>query len=176
MRVMVYSSVESIIKSLGISDGSPELQEVHRICGFVHNLPSKEISVESYVALLRWAATRYYPDLSQSAGLYQLGLKFLEGYRATILGRVQLASIHLIGPHRLIKRVPELFSKSTNFGERTVKQVDTQLYLVSFRGIPVPADFYCGLFHAGLKAAGVEHPSITFEQIGLEDVDFKVSW
>ncbi len=175
-RLMSYSVVEGLLKGLRIQDNSPEMEEIARICGYVRKLPPKELAVEKFVELLEWLALHYYSNLARSDALFEVGARLFEGYRTTILGRVQLAAINIMGPDRLTKRFVEFADKNSNFGERTVEEVGLHSYIIHYRGVPLPGDYLLGLMKSGLVAAGVANPSLSWSQVGPEDTDFKVSW
>ncbi len=176
-RTFNYSLVEALLKGHNIKDDDPAMVQVARICSYsAHRLPPKEVSAEAYNELLNWMAAYFYPDLPQSEALFEVGSHFFEGYRTTILGRVQLAAIHIMGPDRLTQRYVEMTNRNSNFGERTVTQLGVHNYLIRYRGVPLPGDYLIGVMKSGLAAAGLANPKLSWEQLGPEDTDFRVSW
>lgn len=175
-RLIGYSLLESLLKGLGIRENSPDMVHVARICGYTRNIPPREVPVETFVEFLDWLAGHFYPQLPRSEGLFEVGTKLFEGYRSTILGRVQLAALNIMGPDRLTLRYAEISGRNSNFGERGVIQEGPHSYLIRYRGIPLPGDYILGVMKGGLAAAGVSNPNLSWEQVGPEDMNFKASW
>jgi uncharacterized protein (TIGR02265 family) len=175
-RLISHSLIESLLRGLGISESSPEMEQIARICGYVRRIPPREVQVEKYVELLHWLAKQFYPQLPESEGLFEIGAKLFEGYRTTIIGRVQLAAIHIMGPDRLIMRYNEITSRNSNFGERSITQTGPHSYQICYRGIPLPGDYILGVIKGGMTAAGVNNLQLSWQQVGKEDMDFQVAW
>jgi uncharacterized protein (TIGR02265 family) len=172
---MKHSAVEGLLRGLGVQPDGPEMAEVLALCGASGHLPP-ELPVEQFCAILEWAARRFFPTLPREAGLFQCGYHLFTGYRQTLLGQIQLAALHLMGPDRLMRRGPEFVGRNSNFGQRTSEQLGPHHFRLSFRGVPIPGDYYLGLLTSGLEAAGVEHPRVSFQQVGPEDMDFEAAW
>jgi uncharacterized protein (TIGR02265 family) len=175
MRIVKYSALEGLLKGHDVTDGSPMLQDIYKLCNFKHGLPETEIPVETFDAVLKWMAQKFYPNEPPNKALFNVGAKLFEGYRKTILGRIQLATMNALGPDQLAMRAPKLVGVNTNFGERTVEKVGPNNYLVKFKGVPLPGDYYSGIFAAGLKVQGL-NPDVTWKQVGPEDMEFYVRW
>ena len=176
MRMMKYVVVEALLKGLGIEDKSPELEKIAKICGYPPSLPVREIPVENFEKLLEWLAAYFYPELPKSEGLFKVGSKLFEGYRKTILGRVQLAALNLMGPERVVKLFPDYSGKNTNFGKRWWEQRGPQSYVICYRNVPLPAEYILGLLYGSLVEVGIKNAVLDFKKIGPEDTDFMVSW
>lgn len=174
-RRMRYAPLEALLKGLDIAERSAEMRDIIRLCGGTDYAPS-EIPVECFAEVLHYLARQRFGNLPVSEGLFRVGSCLFEGYRKTLLGQIQLAALHLLGPERLVRKIPEFVGRSSNFGQRTVEQVGPNHYRVHFRGVPLPGDYYNGILHAVLHATGVSSPQSSWEQIGPEDMTFHVRW
>jgi uncharacterized protein (TIGR02265 family) len=174
-RRMRYAPLEALLKGLDIPERSDEMRDIIRLCGGTDYAPS-EIPVECFAEVLHYLARQRFGSLSASEGLFQVGACLFEGYRKTLLGQIQLAALHLLGPERLVRKIPEFVGRSSNFGQRTVEQLGPNDYRVYFRGVPLPGDYYNGMLHAVLGATGVSSPQTSWEQTGPEDMTFHVRW
>jgi uncharacterized protein (TIGR02265 family) len=174
-RRMRYAPLEGLLRSLEIHERSAEMKEIIRLSGGTDYVPS-EIAVEHFAEVLHFLARTRFASLPPSEGLFRVGACLFEGYRKTLLGQIQLAALHLLGPDRLMRKVPEFVGRSSNFGTRTVEQLGPNNYRVEFRGVPLPGDYYSGILHAALRATGVSSPQSTWEQKGPEDMTFEVRW
>ncbi|MCY1075203.1 DUF2378 family protein [Archangium lansingense] len=174
-RRMRYAPLEGLLRSLEIHERSAEMKEIIRLSGGTDYVPS-EIAVERFAEVLLFLARTRFASLSPSEGLFRVGACLFEGYRKTLLGQIQLAALHLLGPDRLMRKIPEFVGRSSNFGTRAVEQLGPNTYRVDFRGVPLPGDYYNGILHAALRATGVSSPQSSWEQTGPEDMTFEVRW
>ncbi|WP_158501710.1 DUF2378 family protein [Vitiosangium sp. GDMCC 1.1324] len=172
---MRYAPLEGLLRGLGIDERSAEMREIVRLSGGTDYVPS-EIAVERFAEVLHFLARQHFGTLPASEGLFHVGECLFEGYRKTLLGQIQLAALHLLGPERLVRKIPEFVGRSSNFGERTTERLSANEYRVHFRGVPLPGDYYNGILHAALRITGVHSPQTSWKQTGLEDMTFEVRW
>jgi uncharacterized protein (TIGR02265 family) len=172
---MRYAPLEGLIRSLEIHENSAEMKEIIRLCGGTDYIPS-EIPVENFAEVLHFLARTRFATLPLSEGFFQVGACLFEGFRKTLLGQIQFAALHLLGPERMVRKIPEFLGRSSNFGERTTERIGPNDYRVYFRGVPLPGDYYNGILHALLRATGVNSPQTRWEQTGPEDMMFEVRW
>lgn len=173
MRMVAFSSLQGLTLGLGIGLRTPEMEAILAQCDSPGRLPD-QVPVERFGAALKWLAQQRFSALPPAQALERVGAAVFLGYRQTILGQVQLAALRLIGPDRFLRRVPAIFARTTNFGERTVEQVGSGFYRIHFRGVPLPGSYYCGMVREALRATGAENVTATFVQLGPEDMDFDV--
>ena len=174
-RRMRYAPLEGLLRGLDIHERSAEMKEIIRLSGGTDYVPP-EIAVENFGEVLLFLARTRFATLPPSEGLFQVGACLFEGYRKTLLGQIQLAALHLLGPERLMRKIPEFVGRSSNFGTRTVERLGPNDHRVYFRGVPLPGDYYKGILHAALRATGVQAPQTRWEQTGPEDMMFEVRW
>jgi len=174
-RRMRYAPLEGLLRGLGIHERSAEMREIIRLSGGTDYVPS-EIAVEDFARVLHFLASSHFAARPLSEGLFHVGACLFEGYRKTLLGQIQLAALHLLGPDRLVRKIPEFVGRSSNFGTRTVERLGPNDYRVYFRGVPLPGDYYSGILHAALRATGAQSPQTRWEQTGPEDMVFEVRW
>jgi uncharacterized protein (TIGR02265 family) len=176
-RPVRISALEGVLRGLDLSPGTSAWTEAARLMGGTNGALPSVVSVEQYVELMRWGAHTFFPTLSPSKGLYEVGFRLFPGYRKTLLGSLQLAALPVLGPHRLIQMAPELFRRNAPFGERTVRQLGPTHYRLEFRGIPIPPEFYCGAMTSGLQITGAGGFSqVISRTLSAEDVDYEASW
>lgn len=176
-RPVRISALEGILRGLDLSPGAPAWREAAKLLGGTDGALPSVVSVEQYVELMRWGARTFFATLSPGKGLYEVGFRLFPGYRKTLLGSLQLAALPLLGPHRLIQKAPELFGRNAPFGKRTVHQLGPTRYRLEFRGIPIPAEFYCGAMSSALQMSGAGgRCQVTSRVLGPEDVDYEISW
>jgi len=174
-RAFKHSAVEGLLRGMGVTQGSLEMAEIIQLCGGTRDMPT-EVSVDRYIALLDWLAQRFFPNKPRLEGLQAVGRRMFHGYRETLLGKIQLAALNVVGPDRLMRKAGEFIGRNSNFGQRTSEQVGPRHYRIRFRGIPLAPEFYCGLCLSAFDVLSVKNGRITFEQHSAEDFDLDVRW
>ncbi|MBF5044013.1 DUF2378 family protein [Aggregicoccus sp. 17bor-14] len=175
-RPVRVSALEAILRGLGHAPGSPAWREAAGLLGGQLGALPAIVPVESYVELMRWAARTAFPTLIPTQGIYEVGLRLVDGYQQTLVGKLQLATLPLLGPHRIAMMSPDLFRRNAPFGTRTIRQVGPGQYLLEFRGIPIPSEFYVGALTSSLRVAGMKGGDVTARVLGPEDVDYDIRW
>jgi len=172
---MGYAPVEGVLRGAGVTPGSTTMKEAIRICGGTEHLPER-VPLERFGELLHFLARHCFSTLPLEEGLARVGACLFEGYGKTLLGQIQLAALHLIGPDRFLRKAPEFLSRSSNFGTRTTEQLGPKHWSVHFQGVPLPGVYYQGMLEAALRATGVKEPRTSVEQLGPEELKFDVRW
>ena len=174
-RAFKHSAVDGLLRGMGVSLGSVEMAEIIQLCGGTRDMPT-EVPVGRYIALLEWLALRYFPKKPLLAGLEAVGRRMFHGYRETLLGKIQLAALNVVGPDRLMRKAGEFIGRNSNFGQRTSEQLGPRHYRIRFRGIPIAPEFYCGLCLSAFDVLGIKTGRITYEKQSPEDFDLDVRW
>ncbi len=174
-RFFKNSAVEGLLRGLGVAPGSLDMAEVIQLCGGTRDMPA-EVPADRYVALLEWLARRFFPEKPLPLGLEGVGRRMFHGYRETLLGKIQLAALNVVGPDRLMRKMGEFIGRNSNFGERTSEQLGPRHYRLRFRSVPVAPEFYRGLCLSAFDVLGIQSGRISFERLGPEDTDFDVRW
>lgn len=167
--------VEGMMRGMGIELASEEGQSLVRALGGTRTLPA-DVPAERYAEVVRLVARRHHPQLSEARGLHEVGKAVFEGYRKTLMGKLALSALSLMGPERLVKKIPEILRRNTNFGERHVEQRGPNHYVIVSRGVPLPGDYYAGVLDAAMHAVGVEPQLLRWEQTAPEDTLHEVRW
>lgn len=174
-RAFKNSAVEGLLRGVGVTAGSLEMAEVIQICGGTRDMPA-EVPVDRYIALLEWLARRFFSSKPLPEGLEAVGRRMFHGYRETLLGKIQLAALNVVGPDRLMRKAGEFIGRNSNFGERTSEQIGPKHYLIHFRGIPIAPEFYRGLCLSAFDVMSVKSGEISFQRLGPEDFDLDIRW
>jgi uncharacterized protein (TIGR02265 family) len=175
-RPVRISALEAVLRGLGHDPGSPAWGEAAALLGGQFGALPATVPVEGYVELMRWGARTAFPGMSAAKGIYEVGLRLVDGYQKTLIGKLQLATLPLLGPHRLAMASPDLFRRNAPFGTRTVHKVGPTQYRMEFRGIPIPSEFYAGALTSSLRIAGAKDGRVEPRVLGPEDVDYEISW
>lgn len=125
------------------------------------------------VALL---AERCLADLSPEAARRLIGRYYLLRFRETILGRVLLATLPLMGWERALRRVPQDLGAVTNYGTRAVYELAPRHCQVVCQDEVIDPDMMQGTLEAMAEITHVDHLQIRHEQPDPHTVIFDLTW
>ncbi len=169
-----YNAIESIIRGVELYTNSAFLQEVQPF--FDPTRPKPQYTVVDYLEVLDRICDWCYPNLSRAEGREQVGRLALSGFRKTIFGRVALATIHLIGPDRLLIRVPGLLANVSGTGKYSITKLGLRRYCFSTREEAGTYEETLGVLKAGLGAAGAQNVKCEVKVIAADSWDFILTW
>ncbi len=147
-----------------------------RDCGFDPSQPRALYSIEVWNAALEVAWRHRYPTLDREAAYRELGRQLCHGFLQTWAGKVVDMGLPLLGPERLLARVPDLLALDTYRYDVKVRPLDWHHYRVFFRNDPdAKPDLIAGLFEAGLRRTGIQ-PIVTVTMRAGPDFDLELRW
>lgn len=141
-------------------DVSGELEAELKRLGYDRRHPVAKYDGAVLVACLAAARRATCPQLDETAGLRQLGRRFVDGFRETILGRVATTALPLLGPARFLPRLPGRFRSIRADASVTMELTGPRSgRLVFVDALPL-ADFFAGVIEGALHFAKAEAPRV----------------
>ncbi len=147
-----------------------------RDCGFDTHHPKALYPIEVWNEALEVAWRHCYPGLERERAYHELGRQLILGFLKTRMGWVVGMSLPLLGPERLLSRLPSLFSLDTFRYDIEVRQLGWRHYLVCFRNDPdAKPDLVAGCIEEGLHKAGCM-PTCSVTRRAGQDFDIELWW
>jgi uncharacterized protein (TIGR02265 family) len=147
-----------------------------RDCGFDPYHPRAIYPIEVWNAALEVAWRHCYPELERESAYRELGRQLCRGFLQTWMGKVVDMGLPMLGPERLLARVPSLFALDTFRYDVRVVSLGWHHSRVSFRNDPeAKPDLIAGLLEAGLTKTGAQ-PTVTVTLRQGQDFDLDVTW
>jgi uncharacterized protein (TIGR02265 family) len=132
--------------------------------------------IEVWNEALEVAWRHCYPGLSREAAYRELGRQLGEGFLKTWMGKVVDMGLPMLGPERLISRIPNLVALDTFRYDVSVTQLGWHHHRVCFRSDPdAKPDLMAGLIESGLRRTGIV-PCVTVTMRAARDFDIDVTW
>ncbi len=129
-----------------------------------------------FLRCLELAQRHRFPRLSQSEAHRELGRSFARGLGHTLLGKVIVIAVPLLGPVRYLRRFPEHMKMSSGKHARVLPvQKGEREFVMEFHAAPVLPHFVAGVLEMGLRAARVE-PTLDVQVQGPERFDIHITW
>ena len=151
MRLVKFSGVEALLLTYNLKDGHPLLEKLEPLYCKENKRQMAEVPVENYFNMLEILAEAYYSDLPKDQAFFQIGQDSVQGYRQTIIGRIQFAAAKIISPNKIAKLAPANSRQNTNFGTISWEELTPSKFRYIFGESPLPIAFSAGNFLAGLK-------------------------
>ncbi|PTL77790.1 DUF2378 family protein [Vitiosangium sp. GDMCC 1.1324] len=147
-----------------------------KACGYDLREPKALYPIEVWNAALEVAWRHCYPGWDRESAYRELGLQLCAGFLQTWMGKVVDMSLPMLGPDRLIARIPNLLALDTFRYDVRVLPLGWRQYRVSIRNDPdAKPDLIAGLLEGGLRRTGV-NPTVTVTLRSGRDFDVDVSW
>ncbi len=122
------------------------------------------------------AAEEVFAGDGLATGMRKLGERAVEGYDETVIGKLMLGALRLLGPHRTLERATLNLRSSNNYTDCVVKRDGPNRYELSIANVGRLAEFNQGVVIAALRMAGAPQVRVTvIRREGLNCV-YRVEW
>ena len=134
-------------------------------------------SVEQWRAFLRVAAQDLYPGLLPHEACFELGARYLQGFRQTSVGRASMSLVTHLGPRRTLERVPYNVRAGNNFNEVRVEESTQDSATLWMKDVTADNPYFAAGFLAEtLRCAGAGQVKV--EPIAFDGTaaTFRLTW
>lgn len=114
---------------------------------------------DAWMRVSLYAGQLLNPMLSPEAQRVALGRRFVQGYAETIVGKVLLTAMRIIGPRRALLRLERSFRTGNNYSRATFRETPAGLEL-DVLGTPYP-EWYEGMVRESLAITGAKEIELT---------------
>jgi uncharacterized protein (TIGR02265 family) len=173
-RLVFGHAMEGLLKVLG-PEHSPADALLLRRLGLVQDALEVTYPMETHVALLDHLVRSRWAQLPGDEGYAAVGRSAVIAYEATLLGRVLVQMLRVLGPERMLYRLTKTFRSMNNYTETQVREVGPRHFEVYFNLALRPA-FVRGLLEQGLLCAGARQVRVE-QMVGRGgDVVYYARW
>ncbi|MDP1918285.1 MAG: DUF2378 family protein [Myxococcales bacterium] len=163
-RVAFSSLMQSLEKILRPID-APTMERVRALgIDFDKLLPA--YPVETWYAGIELAMSRFDPSLTPEQKQNHFGVRLVEVYGDTLIGKAMYTMMRIIGPERSIQRATRSFRTATNFLDTSYVVHGPRDWELTMNEVVFPHR-YPGFFEKALSVAGAKNVKV--ELTGLTD-------
>ncbi len=155
---------------------SPELLAALKQAGFDPSNIASEYTAMVFNACLEVARKHVYGSLPVAEGLQKMGVAQIEGIKATFIGKIIMPPLYLIGPERVVRRIPSLFKVDSTPAEITPIQIQPGSWRIEFRGDPTMVPDYIGGICKAIVELSGRSVTASARRRGAGDFDVELSW
>ncbi len=169
VKPMLFEALQTLVPR-----GAPLEARLARL-GFDPRRTRAAYPVEVWIACVEAAGEELFPGRPRRDGARELGRQWLGGFAATLVGKVMLAAVGLMGPDRLMGHVPRSFAtgrRSVSAQLMVLGPTDRRLQIRDPHPLP---DFVAGIFDALLLRAGVK-AEVHVEERREDGFALRVRW
>jgi uncharacterized protein (TIGR02265 family) len=176
-RLVFTPSVEGLLVK-GLSLG-PEVRAELRALGIDLDRPL----LPAYPAAL-WhealhlVARRVYPTLGLPEAYLRMGACTVYGLGDTLLGKAMLAMVKLVGPRRMLLRLPNSVKSGSNFAQLDVRELAPNAFLLTSQPYMGYGEFMQGSVSAAIDIAGAAGATVEVVEYDrtAERLVLRASW
>ncbi|MFY1827282.1 TIGR02265 family protein [Myxococcus fulvus] len=175
---IVYSQVVEGLLQHGLSGRiSPRLQKRLEQAGINVKGPlNPTYPVVMWSRCLRVIVEETWPTLPLEEGFRQLAAAHVEGYGRTFIGRAVFGVMRLLGPRRLVLRLPQTLRATDNYTEvQLVERSPTEFEMRMNSVLDCPG-YSEALFENMLRVGGAESPQVTTLSVEEGHTTYLLTW
>jgi uncharacterized protein (TIGR02265 family) len=148
-----------------------------RATGFDPARMETTYTVDVWRKALQVASLEYYPTLSPQDAEFQLGVRMVDGYFQTIIGKLIQAGMPFFSPDSLCKKLPRFFSSGVVGPQKmpVVTKVAEKHYTIQLYGDQGVPWFTAGSVDASLRKTKVV-PTVRVAEVKADNFTLDITW
>jgi uncharacterized protein (TIGR02265 family) len=176
-RVVFAPVVEGLLRHGLQGNVSPRLRERLRQAGLDLDRPLlPAYAVPLWMNCLRLIVEELYPELPPEEGFRRLATRHVEGYGHTLFGRAVYRVMRLLGPRRMVQRLPQTLRGTDNYTEADLVEVGPREFEMRMNSVVNAPGYVEGLFEAMLRVTGAESPRAEKTRVEAEHTTYRMTW
>ncbi|WP_163997723.1 DUF2378 family protein [Pyxidicoccus caerfyrddinensis] len=102
-----------------------------------------------------------YPGMPREEAFRRLAETHVQGYGRTVIGRAVYGVMRLLGPRRLVQRLPQTLHATDNYTEAELVERGPTTYEMKMNSVLDQPGYVESLFESMLRVGGAESPKVT---------------
>ena len=171
-RVNFASVFEGLAKAFGAAQVRDEFKALGVDLDHLQAAYPHSVFIDAVAVL----AKKFFPQLPPDEAWFQVGVRNLEGFYDTLLGRPLFALLRLMGPRRAAARMKSNFRSANNYSESKLVEVAPRELQLWMNDTGLVRSFIAGVMHRGLQMAGAD--GIRVEALATDEAGtvYRITW
>lgn len=131
---------------------------------------------EVWYRALSLCAKHCYPGQTRSDAMREIGVRLMKGIEETFFGKALAPVVRLLGPRRLLERVPRNMKSSNNFADGVVTLLGPHAMRIDVNDVGDAPEVFQGSLQEITTWAGAKTVSVSFEAPSLPAASFEIRW
>jgi uncharacterized protein (TIGR02265 family) len=176
-QVVYHAALESLTRAVQADQQPALIEEMRTRCGYDLRRPQREYPPDVARKVLDLLTERCFPDLPRVEAYEEFGRRAFAAYRATVVGRVIMAALHMATAFRALQLAAQAFKSVSNYTRfEAIADGPRAAVFRAHHSILHPR-YMLGLLDGLLAACGHRDATITVDAVHAPDlVDYHVSW
>ncbi len=175
-RLIYGEVIEGLLQHGLRGQVSLRLRERLRQLGLDVDRPPSSFPVLKWVQCLQAVVEETFPGMPADEAYRQLARRHMEGYGQTLLGRATVRVMRLLGPRRMVLRLPNWLSATDNYTVGVVVERGPCAYELALNSSQTPAAYVEALFQAMLTACGAREAEVKTLEASDGGTTYALSW
>jgi uncharacterized protein (TIGR02265 family) len=129
-----------------------------------------------FVDVVGLTAETFFPNLTKEEAWFQIGVRNLEGFYDTFLGKPMFALLRIIGPQRTAARMKANFRSANNYSESKLVELGPRELQMWMNDSGLMRFFIAGVMHRGLQLAGAKDVKLEVLATDAEGTVYRITW
>ena len=156
---------------------SPRLRERLRVAGVDLDRPLLPLyPVPLWARCLDIIIEEVHPGVPREEAFRRLARAHVEGYGATLLGRAVMSVMRMLGPKRVVQRLPETLRGTDNYTEAVLTERGPTSYELRVNSVIDAPGYAEALFEAVLQVGGAQAPQVTKVREEEDGTVYALTW
>ena len=174
---LVYGEVMEGLLQHGLrGQVSLRLRERLRQLGMNVDQPPSSFPVLQWLQCLRVIVEETFPGIPTEEGFRRLARQHVEGYSRTLLGRATIRVMRLLGPRRMVLRLPNVLGSTDNYTTGVVVERGPSTFELAINSSLQPPGYTESLLETLLAGCGAEEPHVKVLQSSEDSTTYQLTW
>jgi uncharacterized protein (TIGR02265 family) len=174
---LIYSEVIEGLIQHGLGGHVPSrLRERLGDLGLDVDHPPSTFPVVTWLKCLRVIIEELFPGVPMDEAFRRLARQHVEGYGRTLMGRATVRVMRLLGPRRMVQRLPSMLSATDNYTAGTVEERGPTEFVLTLNSSQQPSVYVESLFEAMLSACGAVEPRVKQQESHEDRATYLLTW
>jgi uncharacterized protein (TIGR02265 family) len=117
-----------------------------------------------------------HPGRPQDEQDYEIGRSMMNNYGRGVLGRALFSVIRLVGPMRMMKRVPEYYRMTNNYADVKIDIQTPTMYVLDHNEVGTVPHYWRGTMQGSGEVIGLAGHAVDLLEYDGHRAKFRVSW
>lgn len=132
--------------------------------------------VELWVRCLHAIVDLDAPELGREEAFRQLGARMVDGMGETLVGKALFSLLRLIGPRRLVQRLPRDLASSDNYTNATLTELGPTEFRLWMNSNPRLPGYAESLLASMLRMGGAKEPRVEVTRQTDTETEYLLRW
>lgn len=178
-RLVYVQVVEGLLQHGLHGKVSPRLKQRLRQAGIDLDRPLlPAYPVPLWMHCLSVIVDETYPGIPREEAFRMLAEAHVQGYGRTVIGRAVYGVMRLLGPRRMVQRLPQTLRATDNYTEVELVERGPTAYEMRMNSAMDSPGYVEALFEAMLRVGGAESPKVTKTHVdpAVPSTTFLLTW